>query len=296
MTGTAIQFVGPFILFCLMFIVGLELTAADFRRVAAAPRAVVGGTLGQLLLLPLMTWALVRWLDLPPAFGARAVLVALAPGAGMSNLMAALARANVALSVTLTGIASVLSVVTLPVIASITMRVFLGESSDIEVPVAPLIQQLSLAMLLPIGTGMTIRMRFPEFADRNARKLQRLAGAMIAALIVGAIAGSESEDFQLEGAETLLVAAGLWTLAAMGIGWLVSLALRLGPAERATFLIEFSARNIAVSTIVALSGLQRFDLTIFSAVYGTVGYAMCGVAALLLRRQLGAAANSQDRA
>ena len=101
---------GPYGLFVLMTIVGMELTVDDFRRVVAAPRAVIGGTLGQLLLLPLMTWGLVVGLGLAPIFGAGAVLVAVSPGAGISNVLAAVARANVALSVTLTAFASVLAV------------------------------------------------------------------------------------------------------------------------------------------------------------------------------------------
>jgi hypothetical protein len=59
---------GPLVLFALMTVVGLQLTPADFRRVLAVPRAVVGGTLGQILLLPLMTWALLSTLTLSPVF------------------------------------------------------------------------------------------------------------------------------------------------------------------------------------------------------------------------------------
>ena len=76
----------------------------------ASPRAVVVGTLGQILLLPAMTWAVVWALGVSPVFGASAILVAVSPEPSMSNIFAALARANVAFSVTLTAVASVLAI------------------------------------------------------------------------------------------------------------------------------------------------------------------------------------------
>ena len=75
--------VGPLTLLFLMSVVGLQLTPADFRRVAAAPKSIVVGTLGQIVLLPLMTWALVSSLRLPPEFAVGAILLAASPGAGM---------------------------------------------------------------------------------------------------------------------------------------------------------------------------------------------------------------------
>lgn len=278
------QLVGPLVLFCLMMIVGLELTPADFRRVAEAPRAVVGGTLGQIVLLPLMTWGLVLWLDLPPVFGAGAVLVAVSPGAGISNILTALAGANIALSVTLTAIASILSVVTLPTIAALGMRLFLPETDSVSVPVVMLIGQLTVSLLLPIGLGMWIRLRWTELAFRHVRNLQRGALIAIALLITLAIVFGDGPELAFEDAQAGILGAVGWTFFAMAIGWCVALALRLSPDDRFTFLIEFSARNIAVATIVALSGLERLDLTLFAGAYVATGYPLCTLAVLLRRR------------
>lgn len=111
-----------------MFVVGLQLVPDDFRRVLSAPRAVIGGTLGQLMLLPLMTWGLLTLVGISPAFAAGAMLLAATPGAGMSNVMAAVAGANVALSVTLTAVSSLLAVITLPLLTAFGIRVFIGET------------------------------------------------------------------------------------------------------------------------------------------------------------------------
>ena len=156
------QATGPVVLFLLMSVVGLELTVADFRRVAQNPGAIIVGTIAQVLLLPLMTWAIVWLFALDPVFGAGAILVAVSPGAGISNILTAVARANPALSVTLTAVASVLAVVTLPTVASFGMAFFLGTSSDVEVPVATLIGQLVFMLLVPITLGMWLRARRPD--------------------------------------------------------------------------------------------------------------------------------------
>jgi BASS family bile acid:Na+ symporter len=278
------QLAGPAGLFMLMMIVGLELTPADFRRVLRDPRAVIGGTLGQILMLPLMTWAVVGALDVNPVFGAGAILVAVSPGAGMSNILTAFARANIALSVTLTAVSSVLAVVTLPFVASIGMEVFLGEAADVEVPVLTLVAQLIAALLVPISLGMGLRARSPELAKRIAPTLQRITFGAIIVFVALGIAFAPEEQLSFDGTERALVAAAVWTLAAMAIGWGIALALRLDASDRFTFLIEFSARNIAVASIVAMSGLGRIDLTLFSGVYAATGYPLAAIAVVVRRR------------
>jgi BASS family bile acid:Na+ symporter len=279
----AIQLVGPLALFLLMMVVGLELTPGDFRRVLATPRAVVGGTLGQVLLLPLMTWLVVFSTGVSPVFGAGAILVAVSPGAGISNVLAALARADVALSVSLTAVSSMLAVVSMPFVASIGMRVFLGDATPVEVPVVELMLKLFVSLIVPIVLGMWLRHRFPELTVKYAPILHRVVMGAIALLVILAVLFSEDEQVDFEGGGVALLAALLWTLCAMAMGWGVAALLRLGEDARYTFLIEFSARNVAVAMIVALSGLGRADLTLFAGVYVLVGYPL--TAAVVLRRR-----------
>ncbi len=278
------QILGPLFLFLLMSIVGMDLTVADFRRVGQNPRAIIGGTLAQWILLPLLTWVVVRLFDLDPVFGAGAILVAVAPGAGMSNILTSIARANPALSVTLTAVASILAAVTLPFIASLGMRVFLDTTTDVEVPVLALVVQLVFILLVPITLGMWLRARRPDLASSLGPKLQRATLVVIVVGVAIGVAFTDEEQLQASADATALLAATVWTLCAMAIGWTTARALGLNAADRFTFLIEFSARNIAVSAIVALSGLGRLDLTYFSAVYMTTGYPLAVGAALLRRR------------
>jgi len=277
---------GPIVLFLLMTIVGLELTTDDFRRVLQVPRAVIGGTIAQWLLLPAMTWLVVWLLGVNPVFGAGAVLVAVSPGAGISNILVALARANTALSVSLTATASAFAVVTLPVFASLGMSFFIDDGVKVDVPVATLIGQLAVSLLLPISLGMWLRARNPRRAAQLAPRLQRITMVVIGVVVGFGIAFAPEEQVNFEGSEVALVAAGVWTLLAMALGWGTAAVLRLPAEDRFTYLIEFSARNIAVAAIVAMSGLDRIDFTFFSGVYFIVGYPLAALAVWLRRRSL----------
>ena len=268
----ATQLLGPLILFLLMIIVGLQLTPGDFRRVLANPIAVAVGTLGQILLLPLMTWILISSLGVAPIFGAGAVILAAAPGAGMSNVMAAVAGANVALSVTLTAVSSVLAVVTLPALTALGMAVFVGDDIVVEVPVSYLVGQMVMFLLIPIASGMALRAHWGDATKRAIPWINRIAMLAVIVLTFVSAAGNETE-LPSGGEFTLaLVAAALWTLFAMAIGYGLASLLRLGRDDRFTFLIEFSARNIALAFIVAVSSLGQLELGFFSGNYAMTGF------------------------
>ena len=278
------RFLGPFILFLLMVIVGLQLTPPDFRRVLARPRVVVVGTLGQIVFLPLMTWAVISVLGLSPIFGAGAVILAASPGAGMSNVMAAVAGAHVALSVTLTAVSSVLAVVTLPALTALGMAVFIGDAVDVEVPVGHLISQMALFLLLPIGLGMLVRAWRGDATKRYVSWANR--SAVVAIILLTFVSASSSQMALPSGEEftRALLAGGLWTVIAMLIGWGLATLLDLDADDRFTFLIEFSARNVALAFIVGVSSLGRLDLGFFSGAYALTGFPAAIVVSVLRGR------------
>jgi BASS family bile acid:Na+ symporter len=282
----ASQWLGPLVLFLLMVLVGLELTPADFRRVASSPRAVIGGVLAQIALLPLLSLAIAKAFALTPVLAAGAILIAVAPSAGITTLLAALARANVALAVTLTALASVLCTVTLPTIAVFGMRALLGESVAIDVPVTALIGQLALSLLLPIGIGMTVRGRWPEFVARNLRRIQRALMIAIGALIALAVPFFDTKDasaLTFADARAGLVAAVAWAAAALGLGFSVARALALPADDRFALVLAFTTRNVAVAAIVAMSGLGRLDLALWSGIHWITAYPIAAAAALARR-------------
>ncbi len=277
------------ILFVMMALVGAELTLADFRRIARYPRAVWVGTLAQWTLLPLLGVALVALLRPADFVAAGMVLIIAAPGGGISNVFTYLAGANVALSVTLTAVASLGAVLTLPLITALGFERLLGEATAVSVPIAPMIGQLTGLVLLPIGLGMLLRARRPDVPERVGPWMRRLV--MIAVVLLFA-AGMGNDDSGLAGEVLKAVPLGLaWSVGAMAIGWLTAAALRLEGPERFTFLIEFSVKNVGVAAIVALSGFDRPEFAVFSGAYAMTGYPLAIVLALAFKRLAAARAS-----
>ena len=233
--------------------------------------------------------AIVMAFGVSPILAAGAVLLAATPGAGMSNVMAAISNANVALSVTLTAIASLLAVITMPLMATLGISFFVGDAADVNVPIFTLFSQLVLFLAIPIGLGMLLRSRRSDLAQRYVTRANRFA--VIAILCLTPFSAYSSRDMLPSGGEflTALVASVVWTAAAMLIGWGTATLLRLDRDERFTFLIEFSARNIAMTFIVAVGSLGRADLGLFAAAYSMTGFPAVIVLSILRGRRTSSA-------
>jgi BASS family bile acid:Na+ symporter len=148
----------------------MELTPNDLRRVARHPGAVVAATAGQFIFLPVIGWLLVRCLDLQPAIARGVLLVAACPSGGMANVYTYLARANVALSVTLTAVSCLATVLTTP-LALAVLQAQVGEPTGFPVPFGVLAGQLFLLLVLPVLAGMGVRRRWPDIAERHGRSV-----------------------------------------------------------------------------------------------------------------------------
>ncbi|HVM28307.1 MAG TPA: bile acid:sodium symporter, partial [Mycobacteriales bacterium] len=126
----------PIALFVIMTGIGLTLTTGDFRREAEHPRGVVVGSLAQLLAMPVLGLLIAAALGLPPALAVGLVIAASCPGGSTSNLIAYLARANVALSIVLTVVASIGTILTLPFFVDRALSLWpVGDDVDVQMPV-----------------------------------------------------------------------------------------------------------------------------------------------------------------
>jgi BASS family bile acid:Na+ symporter len=270
------------ILFALMLAVGLELTTDDFRRVARYPRAVWVGTLGNLCALPIATVMMLRAIEVSPHLAAGLVLITATPGAAMSNVFTYLAGAHTALSVTLTAIASLLAVVTLPIIMALGVRGLGGSAPALEVPVLALGGQLLFLVLLPTALGMALRRRWPEATARHAGQLR--AGTLTAVVAVIALSVGADESGLLGEVTSGLPLALAWTVMAMLLGIALSALAGLGADDRMTVGIELAAKNVGLSAIVALTALESAELAVFAGAYVLVGYPFILVTALVRKR------------
>ena len=143
------------ILTLLMFCLGLTLEAKDFLLVIKRGKAVLGGLVGQLL-MPAIALAVAKVMHLDPIFTIGLVLIACCPGGSSSNIFSMLAKGDVALSVSLTALSSIITLFTLPLIMQF-VTASVGQQVGVQLPVKNLLMQNLVTMLLPIVIGIIIR-------------------------------------------------------------------------------------------------------------------------------------------
>lgn len=240
------------ILIVLMFLLGTDLTVKSFADVARNPRAVLTGMIGQLVILPLLAFGIAWAMDLSPVYFMGLVLIACCPGGSSSNVFSMLARGDVALSVTLTAISSVVTLFTLPFIMELASR-FISHQSGVEValPVGKLLLQNLVLLFVPIIAGAVFR----RFSPNAAAKVNKVLGkAAFPALMFLAVVFFLQYTKEITDNFAVL---GLSTAALILIAMLCSSLLsRLGhftPAVRRTIVIEVGMQNAAQAIAIAFS-------------------------------------------
>jgi BASS family bile acid:Na+ symporter len=255
----------PALLIFMMTVVGLELSVRDFRRVATFPIPVMLALAAQLVVLPVIAVLISKLLNADASLAGGLILVAASPIAAISNYYTMLARANIAMAVTLTGFSSIVALVATPLVAAVTFELLLGNESVIDVPLARAILQLLLGLVLPIGGGMLIRALAPRWTERHQLTLKQASLVALAALVVYILidqAAVIAKDLW-----QWVAAALLFSLASLTAGYaLASLWLRQLP-DRAAATIGFGTRNLAVAIMIAATVLHRVDFVAFGAVF-----------------------------
>ena len=275
----------PALVILTMVAVGLGLTVADFRRVVSKPGLVAAATAGQMVCLPLIALVLVRSLGLSPPVEKGMLLVAACPAGSLANLYGHLARANVALSVSLTTVSSLAALVTMPALM-MGFRAYLGETATFIVPIPAILGQLLLTLILPILTGMAIRRGWPATTERHRSGLFALSLGELAALI-GLVVAQEAGHFAAELGEIAL-AVTLLTGLALAAGWATGWAGG-DPTDRFTVGLVFVVRNVGVATAVAVTVLGRLEFAVFATAYFLCQAPLLLTAALLHRNSRTAA-------
>lgn len=227
----------------IMLGMGLTLSVQDFRRVLAMPRAVVAGVALQYTVMPLSGIAFATLFGLEAGLAVGLILVACCPGGTASNVVTYLARANVALSVTLTFASTLLAVIATPLLTGWLAGVY------VEIDRWALFQGMLTVVLLPVVAGVALNRLFPVATARIAR-VSPVASVIGVVLIVGGII-AQSKPLIVEHAGVLLLA--LFALHATGfsLGYLLSALLRLDENVRRTCSIEVGMQNSGLGSTLA---------------------------------------------
>ena len=242
------------VLLVLMFLLGTDLDKKAFTNVAKSPKAVIAGTIGQIILLPLIAFGIAWALKLPPVYFIGLVLVACCPGGSSSNVFSMLAKGDVALSVTLTAISSIVTLITLPFIMSgVAEFVSLQNNVEVVLPVGKLLVQNIVLLFAPMLVGIMLR----HFRPEAARKVNRILGkcAFPALMLLAGVFFLQYTKEIMETFRILGVAASALILAAMLCSSLLSRAGRFTAGVRRTIVIEVGMQNAAQAIAIASSPL-----------------------------------------
>lgn len=227
----------------IMLAMGLTLTFDDYRKLAAAPRALVAGVALQFAVMPLTGFAIARGLALEPGLAVGLILVACCPGGTASNIVTFLARGNVALSVVMTMTSTLAAVVLTPLLTGWLAGAY------VEIDRLNLLLNMVTIVLVPVVLGTLLNRLFPRVAGRVSAVLP-LVAIVLVILIVGGIVGGAKAQIA-EHAGVLLLATFLLHAVGFALGYVLARALKLGEVEARTISIEVGMQNSGLGSGLA---------------------------------------------
>ena len=252
----------------IMLGMGLSLTLADFRRVLLYPKAIMVGLINQLVLLPLIGFGLVSVLDVTPEIAVGIMILAACPGGPTSNLISHLAKADLALSVSLTAMSSLITIITIPFIINFSLIHFVEEGQIIQLNVLETIAQILVIVVIPVSIGMIIKDKRDDFAKRMAKPVRIASGVVLALVIVGIVL-KEKDNFvsYFEQAGHAALVLNLLTMAA---GYFTAKLAKLPIKQMRSISIESGIQNGTLAISIAVVLLDNASYAIAPAVYSLI--------------------------
>jgi len=273
----------PLSLFFIMFGMGLSLKPVDFKRIFKNPKAVSIGFLAQLLLLPLLAFTIAILLKLPAEIAVGLMIIALAPGGATSNMFSYLAKGDVALSISLTALVSIITPFSIPIIAAFSISYFMGASTSFELPILKTIVQLLVITIVPVCLGMIFASFWPKLARIIEHKLKWLAIIfmfLIITLIIIKNRDNMLHFFYQAGNATLML-----NILALFIGFQLAKLANLSAKQAITISFEVGIQNGTLALVVAGTLIGNATMMIPAVTYGLLMFITGGIFSFWLKRK-----------
>ena len=256
----------PISLAIIMFGMGLGLVTGDFVRLFSFPKAVLVGLCNQLLLLPLIGFGIVVLFDLNPSMAIGVMIISVCPGGPTSNLITQVSRGNIGLSVTLTALASLITVFTIPILLSKAIAYFTGNSGIIiQLPILETMVQILVITIIPTSIGMMIRKQKEAFAlsmEKPMRTASTVLFVIIFLVIIIANKDNLGQAMKEVGLATLLL-----NLLTMGLGFLTAKLFGIAGNSQITITIESGIQNGTLAFVIATSILNNLEMGLPAGAY-----------------------------
>lgn len=271
----------PICIFLIMMGMGLSLSLDDFKRVAKYPKAVTIGLINQLLFLPIIGFTLASIMPLEPEYAVGVMLLVLCPGGTTSNIFSHLAKGDVALSVTMTAVASLITVFSIPIVLNFSLVHFMGEGNEFNLPIIATMLSLMKLTIVPIVIGMIIKAYYPKFAESTQMHVSRFGILFLTLLMIFLTYIQQKiviSAFIATGPVSLLL-----NLSTLALGYYSSKWFGLNVAQRTSITIEVGLQNSTLSMFMALTLLANYKMSFTPAIYTLIMLFTAGILVKFLR-------------
>jgi len=256
----------PVSLAIIMFGMGLTLVVSDFGRLFTYPKEVLIGLFNQLIFLPLIGFLIILLFDLDSSMAIGIMILSLCPGGPTSNLITQVARGNIGLSVTLTALASLITVFTIPIILSEAITYFTGETDVIiELPVVQTMLQILVITVIPVSIGMVIRKKNESFALRMERPM-RIASTVLF-IIIFLLVMIANKDLIVQAMKEVGLATLLLNLSTMAFGYFTAKIFGIKGKSQISITIESGIQNGTLAFVIATTILNNVEMGLPTGAY-----------------------------
>jgi len=273
--------IAPLALALIMLGLGLGLSIADFSRVLRSPKDFITGFIGQVILLPIVAFILIKVFTLSPELALGVMIIAAAPGGVTSNVLTKFANGDVALSVSLTAVVSLLSIFTVPLIIYNAANL-IGVEIVKEISMLTISLKMFLVVTVPVLIGMVVRSFFTSFIDSKTLLIQR--SSIILFLIVFAAIWIEEWDNILN----YLLSAGLITLILniimIFLGYYIAKFFASGLPQRKCISLECGLQNGTLAVFVATQLFDDIAFMVPTAAYALIMFVTAIIFVLIIRK------------
>ena len=263
-----------YLLGVVMFGMGLTLNLHDFRIVFSRPKDVIIGCLAQFTIMPLLAWTLAWVFRLDEALALGVVLVGCCPGGTASNVITYLAKGDLALSVGMTGVSTLLA----PLLTPLLTWALAGKS--IHVDVASMILSILWVVILPIIVGLLVKWLWPKFTEEATDYLP--AFSTIAIALIVAIVISANADKLLAGGLIIVMVVVLHNICGLGLGYLIGHLLGLASQKKRAISIEVGMQNSGLASSLAATHFAAYPLATIPGAIFSVWHNLSGAAVAYL--------------
>lgn len=256
----------PITLAIVMLGMGLGLKRADFSRVITQPKSSIIGLCLQIFMLPTLALVLIQLLPLSSTAAAGLFLVSLCPGGATSNLFSLIAKGDVALSITLTAVISLLSPFLLPLIFITYLDIHGSQLEQFQLPIDLAIKQLIAITVLPISLGMIITKWLPKQSQLIQPMVKKLS-TIVMLLIILALLITNQKIFDrfisIDGVAVLLLSS-----CSLFLAYFIAGKIKVSQQAQRTIAIEVGVQNAGTAMMVALSIMHQPQLAVVPLMYG----------------------------